>query len=551
MTSLQETIDFDDQTRKAELAKLSTQELMRLAEEAIATKKAMRQERQLFFYEPVSPEARKIHFAKAHEVVIVGGNRSSKTDTVLAEIAMRMTGEIPLSLEADYDKSRVHPPIRVRLVVESLTNTWEPHLKPKLQWQKWDGMDAPWGKRGHWGWIPKDFLIKGSWDESWSEKNRILTLRNGSILQVMSYDQDPRDFASGQFDVIDHDEGPSEAIYRENKQRATEQIFTQFTPPDDESVSWRAAWICDQLYEKGLEGPNKDPQIDSFTLFTEDNRYLTTDYVSHMIRGLTALQKSVRTRGAFIHLSGRIFPSYTDKTERWCFRCNKITMDNPCPECQGTDVAEFCHFIEPLEQAYSWPIVFLIDPHPRKAHHIIWVAVSPWDDNYVVGEMTVDKDDAEETARRVFEYEEEKDLYIAKRLVDPNMALAPAGTMNRRTSTVRDELDAVGLKCDLPDDNRHTGRMRVKALLRPDPRTKAPRLQVFNNCIGVNFMMKHWVFGEWRLWTATQRDPKPIPVEKNSDYPTLLQYFANANLTYSGLYGSRRIMVKGGRKGGY
>src|ERR1043166_6207931 len=90
------------------------------------------QETQLAYYEPVNPRARGLHLSTAREVAIVGGNRSSKTDTTLADLAIQLTGHIPRSLMLDYPRQKLGRPIRARVVCNSLTDPLEPVIKPKL-----------------------------------------------------------------------------------------------------------------------------------------------------------------------------------------------------------------------------------------------------------------------------------------------------------------------------------------------------------------------------------------------------------------------------------
>ena len=117
----------------------------------------------------------------------------------------------------------------------------------------------------------------------------------------------------------------------------------------------------------------------------------------------------------------------------------------------------------------------------------------------------------EETKKKVDEIERCFTLNIVKRLMDPNMGLSPAGTTSKRGRTVRQEFDAVGLRCDMADDNQETARARVKELLKPDPRTREPRFHVFTSCAplpgskwtGTDYNMRHW---SWEIGRASCRE---------------------------------------------
>ncbi len=136
----------------------------------------LRQKQALWFYEPVSESAKKVHLSTKKVVALFGGNGSSKSETMIVDMLIRMTGIIPISLRDEYPREKMRGPVQHRLVVESLTTTMHTIILRKMQWWQWTGLDSPGGKRGHWGWIPQTSLIGGSWEKSWSEKLRLLRL---------------------------------------------------------------------------------------------------------------------------------------------------------------------------------------------------------------------------------------------------------------------------------------------------------------------------------------------------------------------------------------
>src|SRR6185295_11755770 len=209
---------------------LTDDELVSVTAQLVSIQSQDRQVNQLRYYQPVSARARKIHLSTAKTIGVGGGNGSSKTESMLVEMIIRATGQIPLSLKDSYPREKLRGPINCRLVVESLTTTLFPIILPKLDYRKWQGVDRAGGSRGHWGWIPQDCLIEGSWEKSWKAHERILRLyyrdpdhreqiHGESSIQFMSYDQDPGDFASGDFHFVGHDEPPKEPIWVENMAR--------------------------------------------------------------------------------------------------------------------------------------------------------------------------------------------------------------------------------------------------------------------------------------------------------------------------------------------
>ena len=485
----------------------------------------------ILHYVPISSEAKRVHVSPAQQLLVVAGNRAGKTDTMLAELVIQLTGIVPLSLRDCYPVSKIRAPIRARLVVKSIINTWQPVMLPKLQWFQWNGSGEPGGHLGHWGWIPKHLLLKGEWSESWSEKHRTLTLANGSTLQIMSHENDIADFSGGSLHIVAIDEGIDSARYRENLLRIADvsgQIIMAMTPPDEEAASWDAAWSYDQLYQKGIEGAGKDPSIEAITLFTEQNYILDQQALQELTRGLTPAQREVRLRGRYLHLSGRIYKNFSVNPQLWCFGCRDIVYNRICGH---ENFVEFTHVIEPFD-VMQWPVVFALDPHPRKPNCMAWFAVDPNDDLLQVAELEVD-DDPAEVWKQVQKLERELKLNVRKRLTDPNMGESPSGV--KRGVTVRQSFANVGLRCDLADDNRDTARTTIRAMLVPDGRLKLPRLRVFSTCKKTIEQFGRYSWDSWAKYSADRKDPKATPQDKFSDFPTITGYVVNSKPLFRNL----------------
>ncbi len=507
--------------------------------DAITIQQEDRKQNQILFYQPASPKVQTVHACKAKIVGIGGGNGSSKTESMLVDMVMSMTGVFPYS-QRHLIEQKFRGPINCRLVVESLTTTLEPIILPKLQWYCWTGVDQPGGTRGHWGWIPKSCLIDGEWSKSYSVKNRMLSLLcrdpynldkilGESKWQFMSVDMDPTDFASGDFHIIGHDEPPRLAQWRENEARTMRvdgRMLLAMTWPDDPSIN--VDWLYNEVYEVGRSG--SDPNVAWFELWTTENQNLKQEAVATQAAKWSPEITNVRIFGRPIRFSNRIHPEFTDNTKTWCFKCDKsifpvpseLTNDPSCPNCGAETLAEFNH-VQFFETAHAWPTIYLIDPHPRKPHMYLWVQISPSDDWYVVAEGKCEGD-CTDVARAVLECEEVFGLRIAQRLMDPNMGASVSG--QRRDISWQNEFAAAKLVCDLAQDV-DMGRARVNHMLKPDPRTRAPRLLVHPRCRDTIYHMNRYSWAEFSK--NVERDLKQQPKDMYSDYPTLLKYLANSD----------------------
>lgn len=543
------------------------EELVTFLGGAVTVTQEDRKENQILFYTPVSDRALRFHESKARVLAAGGGNRSSKTTSMLVHMIMCATGVFPYSLR-HLIKDNFRGPINMRLVVESLTTTLEPVILPKLQYWKWSGADRPGGERGHWGWIPRNCLIDGEWDKSWSAKLRMLRLLcrdpenpdrviGESTWQFMSFDQDPTDFASGEFHLIGHDEPPKYPQWLENEARVMSvggRLLLAMTWPDDPSIN--VDWLYNDVYEPAKSGAN--PDIEWLELWTTDNKQIDQTAVAAQAGKWSKEMANVRIYGRPIRFSNRIHPEYTEHTKHWCFRCDKsiipgqqeITVPGVepravCPECMSENICEYTH-LENFETAHNWPTVFLLDPHPRKPHIYLWVQISPSDDWFVIADGKKEGD-CLETRKAVEEVEMNLGLNIAQRLIDPNMGRSPSGQV--RGVTWQDEFATAGLVCDLADDSS-VGRARVNTMLKPDEHTMRPRLVVHQRCKDTSYCMLRYSWDNYS--NNLDRDQKQTPKDKYDDQPTLLKYLANSEPDFHFLKSGAPVLQRPfKRKGSY
>lgn len=538
---------------------LSDDELVEITQKAVAFAAQDRKEWQLLYYQPTSEKSKLIHLATETFVGVGGGNRSSKTDTSLAEASIQATGVIPDSLKDCYPREKIRGPITVRVVCESLTTTLDSVILHKLRYDCWNGVDVQGGERGHWGWIPKDCLINGRWSDSWKEAKRTLTVLcrdpdnldrvlGHSTFQFMGHDQEPEKFASGEFHLVVLDEPPKYAVYTENKMRIASvrgRMLMAMTWPDDPTIP--VDWIFDEWYDLG-QGPKKQPHILWLELNTLQNKNIDQTSFQQVTAGLNEVQKAARVEGRPIRFAHRVHPLFTDQPDHWCFACHNVTAVNglSCVTCGSEETVEFCHVNEdPIDP--RWPTVYFLDPHPRKPHMMWWVQVNGNDDYHVVKSFEL-ADTPDMVSKACKGIERDLNLSVPLRLMDPNMGASPSGT--QREITWQTEFGEAGLVCELASDSA-IGRTRVDEYLRPDPYTKKPRLTWYGpNCPMAIYQMKRFVWSDFKH--AADRDQKQVPKPLHDDYPALARYLMNALPICSVLReGHRIVKPTGKRKRGY
>ncbi len=506
-----------------------------------------RRENDLLYYKPVSDLARQIHLSTKKTVGVFGGNGSSKTETCLVDMVMLATGIIPMSLRDGVPPERVAGgPFQCRVVCESLTTVMTPIFLPKLQWFKWTGLDSPGGKRGHWGWVPREHLIDGQWEKSWSEKLRILRIKyfdpllgrfNGeSTIQFMSTDQDSTSFASGDFHRVLHDEPPTKPIWTENEARTMRvngRMFLAMTWPDDPAIP--VAWIHDDVYDPGTHG---DPNVECFELFTTHNMHLNQEAISIQSEAWDEDTRNVRIYGRSLQFSNLVHPLFTDQQRDWCFDCgkNRVVREEVCTQCGSQNTTSYCH-VDDDEIETQWPTLWLLDPHPRKPHRFIWAQIDPSDDIRIIADGAIEGD-CSDVFQYVDAYEKSNGINVTRRIIDPSMARQPSG--QSREVTWQDEFEEAGLRVDR-GDNSDVGRKRLNQYLKPDPHTLRPRITFRRDgCQASIKQLKRYVWEDYKK--IHERAQKQKARDMNDDFPDLLKYLMNTDPSWTFAVHGRSVL---------
>lgn len=268
--------------RKEEEFSLS--DLLKLASSDLAQKSV---KPNMLMYVPHAKQ-KFLHCSTAREKLFIGGNRSGKTVWNVMESCWWLTKKHPWR----DDVNSIVEPIRGRLVSVSIVDGIEKIILPLFQ-----------------QYLPASELIDGSWDKSYSRYHRTLTLANGSFIEFMSYDQELEKFAGTSRHFCSFDEEPPQAIFIECKMRLIDtggSWWISMTPVEG------MTWIFYEIYETA--GDN--PELMILEIDTAENPHLNKEEIERGMRGLSTEEREARSKGKFIQVGGKVFPTFDPAIHR-------------------------------------------------------------------------------------------------------------------------------------------------------------------------------------------------------------------------------------------
>jgi phage terminase large subunit-like protein len=233
----------------------------------------------IYGYEPHEKQI-DFHSSPARKRLFLGGNRSGKTVGGATESVQWLTNRHPY-LETP------PPPVRGRCVSVDFVNGVEKIVKPEIA-----------------RWMPAGDLYGDCWEKAFDKETRTLSLKNGSQLEFMSYDQDVDKFAGTSRHFIWFDEEPPRDIYVECLQRLIDtagSFWITMTPVDGMS-----SWVYDDLYLQARE----DTDIKVVEVKMEDNPHINWGEIGVLLAGLTEEELEARKHGKFIQIGGLIYKMF-------------------------------------------------------------------------------------------------------------------------------------------------------------------------------------------------------------------------------------------------
>jgi phage terminase large subunit-like protein len=230
-------------------------------------------------YKPLPHQVR-FHSNPARGRINFGGNRSGKSYSSVCEMVWWATGTHPF-------RDTPRPPVALRHVAVD-----NPQGINKILKELYKKI------------VPSRYLRGGSWESAWQNSPPALFFSNGSFVEFMSYEQELDKHAGTSRHAIAFDEEPDEAIFNENMARLIDtdgEWWIAMTPVEG------LTWVYTRFWLKYEEGELSE-DVAIFVFLTDDNYYLPSGAFDRLMGDMSEEEKKARRTGAFIALSGLVYP---------------------------------------------------------------------------------------------------------------------------------------------------------------------------------------------------------------------------------------------------
>lgn len=399
------------------------------------------------------PKQLPFHTSRARKKLFIGGNRAGKTTAGICEGVGWATKRHKWRPEI-----RSYPyPTRGRVVVQDLD------VLKKIAFNKFRQ------------WVPTSDFVNGSWEESYSAGDRLLTFSNGSTIEFKTYEQDVQSHAGQSLHWMHFDEPPPKAIYDESLPRLLDTydefegcggLWMTYTPTSG------IDWAYEEIYLPGL----RDPEGSGIFVVhgsVDDNSHISQAAKDELFKNLSEDQIRIRRHGEYVQLSGMVFDEWGP---------DNIISPDELYDLWGPS----------LLPPPSWQIGWSIDHGLNNPTAIYWHAVNPltqevitFHERYMKGVLI------EDHAKAIVQYERENGLRISYRTGDPAMGQKNAVT---GTSILQEySRRGIGIAVESVPKDPSIGIVKMRQYMKKNPKTGKPYWRIYNAPFLYDELRKlHW-----------------------------------------------------------
>lgn len=356
-------------------------------------------------------------------------------------------------------------------------------------------------------WLPAGSYISKKLGKQYESRFEIRD-SNGRkfVWDLMTYEQEPRQFESANLGIVLFDEPVPRHIYSASYARLKKGgVCIIFATPLSTNVG--TAW----MYEEIVANPNRSKKGFYYDTASKENAcikhgvngFLPHDQIQREIDQCSYDEILPRIFGEFSQLNGRVIKEFNPKVH---------VLD------EVFDINK-----DDFVVVQSW------DTHPRVNEAIIWVAINKNGTKYIVDELW-----SNEPLSAIVEKIKSIDskYRVVKRLIDPsafNVDTRFQDPYRREGSREVDGIsfakllkDKYGIVYEPASKRRADGVSMIREALRYNYQAgvwnKYPSLFVFPNCTQTQWEFLNWMWDEWSGITAEKKDPKATPQDRNDHF---------------------------------
>lgn len=327
----------------------------------------------------------------------------------------------------------------------------------------------------------------GRWTGKKNNKNynSQYTTDTGWEFDIMTYEQDEKEFEGVTLGFVWLDEPPPKMIYKAcvSRLRRGGSMWITATPIGD------SAWLYDEIISNpnNEEGSRAFIEADVETACKEHGvrGFLSHEHIERMIAQYDEVDLQARVKGKFQHLTGLVFKQFNPK----------VHMVRP-------------FIVKPSELA----VYEALDCHPRTQDAVLWVGVDRLGKKFVVDELFIHGTDEEICAQiraKAAQY------HIVRRIADPSMWNEDQHTgKSMATRWAKYGLTYIpATKARQAADRRIGQALSYQAV--DGVVIVAPELYILDNCTRLRWELEHYRWDNWKGKAAEAKGLKEKPVDKD------------------------------------
>lgn len=315
--------------------------------------------------------------------------------------------------------------------------------------------------------------------------------------EIMSYEQDPKEFEGPTLGFVWFDEPPPHSIYTAciSRLRMGGHMFISATPLAGSGWMYDS-FVTGNTEAKGLEDgevikrsiAHVQADVEAACIQHGERGHLEHEHIQQMIAEYDEDERQARVFGKFQHLVGLVFKTFDRAV----------------------------HVIKPFEvDRRRFTVYHALDPHPRNEDAGMWLAVDEKGTKYIVDELYISPRNGTEELAQLIKNKNDK-YRVVRKIIDPSAFIEDQHTQQSLVS----RLEGFGLSYLMASKARDASNRRIGDALSfsklPNGEfAKAPEFYIFESCVRTIWEMEHYRWDEWTGRTSDKRNRKEKPVDKD------------------------------------